>query len=64
LKSLLKADSFNPNDWKTLMEIGWAYFLKEDYDSAKKYLENSLQLKSDYLNNYRMARVYFKLNGN
>ncbi|ORY10518.1 TPR-like protein, partial [Neocallimastix californiae] len=62
LKSLLKADSFNPNDWKTLMEIGWAYFLKEDYDSAKKYLENSLQLKSDYLNNYRMARVYFKLN--
>ena len=46
------------------MEIGWAYFLKEDYDSAKKYLENSLQLKSDYLNNYRMARVYFKLNGN
>eukprot|EP00833_Pecoramyces_ruminatium_P000700 jgi/Orpsp1_1/1174732/evm.model.c7180000051199.1 len=64
LKSLLKADSFKPNDWKTLMEIGWTYFLKEDYDSAKKYLENSLQLKSDYLNNHRMARVFFKLNGN
>jgi len=44
------------------MEIGWAYFLKEDYDSAKKYLDDSLKLKSDYLNNYRMARVYFKIN--
>ncbi|ORX84134.1 TPR-like protein [Anaeromyces robustus] len=62
LKSLLKADSYNPNNWKILMEIGWSYFLKEDYDNAKKYLEKSLELKADYLNNYRMARVYFKLN--
>lgn len=44
--------SKHPNDYRAYHSAGWYYLYKKDYEKAKEYCNKSIQLNSEYPDNY------------
>jgi Flp pilus assembly protein TadD len=62
LEFLKKAASLEPENYAILDSLGWAYFVKGDYEKAEKYIRKALQKgQREPIIDYHYAMVLLKL---